>query len=129
MSIILLIIMLASCKTQKPAVDYKGRPVARITWDKQSFNLGKVKKGETRDLVYNFTNTGAKPLIIDIVTTCKCTDIDWPRTPIPPGGKGQITATYDSTTQHLGKLTKTIDVIANTYPIVVEAFFTVNVIE
>jgi len=125
----LALCFLAACKTQKPAVDNMGRPVPRITWQKQSFNLGKVKRGETRDLVYNFTNTGSRNLVIELVTTCKCTQIDWPREPIPPGGKGQITATYDSTNQHFGELTKTIDVIANTYPIVVEAFFTVDVIQ
>lgn len=105
----------------------EGYPV--IHWEQQTYALGKVKKGETRDLVYNFTNVGTEDLIIELVTACKCTSFDWPRKPIPPGGNGYITATYDSSTQKLGSITKTIDVIANTSPIVVEMFFNVEVIE
>ncbi len=124
----LLLIGLSACKTKKLVVDSQGNPVPEITWDKQTQHLGDVKLGETRDLEYTFTNTGSADLIIELATTCKCTAIDWPRQPIPPGGKGLITATYDSSTQKLGEVTKTIDVIANTDPIVAEAFFKVNVI-
>ena len=63
------------------------------------------------------------------MTSCKCTKLDWPIKPVMPGEKGVITVTYDSTGQRLGQLKKTLDVIANTDPIVVEAFFKVNVVE
>lgn len=120
---------LASCSTQKKIVtDSKGNPIPEITWEVQKFDLGDVYLGDTRDLEYTFTNTGSADLEIELVTTCKCTAIDWPRQPIPPGGIGKITATYDSTNQKLGPITKTIDIIANTDPIVVEAFFDVNVL-
>ena len=124
----ILVAIITSCKTQKLITDGKGNPVPRITWEKQTLDLGDVKLGEKRDLTFPFTNTGSADLVIELVTTCKCTSIDWPRTPIPPGGKGVITATYDSSTQKLGPVKKTIDVIANTDPIVVEAFFNVNVL-
>lgn len=100
-----------------------------IKWELPHQDLGKVKYGETRDLIYNFENTGSSPLIIEVVTSCKCTYIDWPRREIMPGEKGFIKVTYDSNGQKLGKLTKTIDVVANTNPIVVEAFFDVEVVE
>jgi hypothetical protein len=61
--------------------------------------------------------------VIELVTSCKCTDIDFPKGPIAPGGKGEITAIFDTSDQDLGRLRKTLDIIANTDPIVVEAFF------
>jgi len=103
--------------------------LAVIQWDQQTIDLGKVKLGETRDLEYTFTNVGQKALEIELVTSCKCTKLEWPVIPIQPGEKGTITVTYDSTGQKLGKLKKTLDVIANTDPIVVEAFFTVETVE
>ena len=126
---LLLPLLLISCSTkQKLVTDSQGNPVPEITWEVQTFDLGDVLLGDTRDLEYTFTNTGSADLEIELVTTCKCTAIDWPRQPIPPGGTGTITATYDSTNQKLGPITKTIGVIANTDPIVVEAFFNVNVL-
>ena len=125
----LTVIGVLACKpTQKLVVDQNGNPVPEISWDQDTLELGNVYKGEKRDLVYNFTNTGSADLIIELVTACKCTTLDWPRKPIPPGGRGTINVTYDSTDQKLGPLTKTIDIIANTDPIVVEAFFNVVVL-
>lgn len=108
---------------------YPQEPIPIITFDKGFVDLGNVKKGETREIEYHFTNTGDGELLIEIVTACKCTELDWPKKPVPPGGKGVIRAVYDSTNSHGGELTKVIDIIANTKPIVVEAKFKVNVIE
>lgn len=130
-SILLLSIILSSLacsSTKKLVVDQNGNPVPEITWDKSTLDLGEVLQGETRDLEYNFTNTGSADLVIELITSCKCNTLDWPRKPVPPGGRGTIKVTYDSTNQKLGLITKTIDVIANTDPIVVEAFFNVVVI-
>jgi len=125
-----IILLAVGCKTtKKMVVDENGIPVPQITWKKQTLDLGIVKRGETRQLEYPFTNTGSADLHIELVTSCKCTSLDWPRLPIAPGGKGIIKVTYDSTDQKLGPLTKTIDVIADTDPIVVEAFFDVKVVE
>ncbi len=93
-----------------------------ITFDKNNLDLGRMKAGEKRELVYSFTNTGDEPLLIELATSCKCTSLDWPKGPIPPGKKGFIKATFDSTGMS-GKVEKTIDIIANTQPIVVEAKF------
>ena len=32
--------------------------------------------------------------IVDVRTSCGCTDVEWTRTPIAPGGKGTVSATY-----------------------------------
>jgi len=45
-------------------------------------------QGESAVVLFPFTNTGKADLIIEIVTSYKCTDITYPRQPIPSGGKG-----------------------------------------
>lgn len=125
-----LLLFCLSCKTTKVVTETEtteAYPI--IQFEKQTQDLGTFKRGEKRDLVYKFKNVGNAPLLIELVTTCKCTAIDWPRHAVQPGEKGIITATYDSTHQKLGQLKKTIDIIANTNPIVVEAFFTVEHLE
>jgi len=86
-----------------------------------------MTEGDTKKLVYSFTNTGSAPLVIELATTCKCTDITWPTEPIPPGGSGEILAVFDSSGFD-GEVKKSIDIIANTDPIVVEAKFIVEVV-
>jgi len=54
--------------------------------------------------------------------------LNWPRGKIPPGERGVVLVTFDSSSQKLGQLEKVIDVIANTDPIVVEAFFDVEIL-
>ena len=78
-------------------------------------------------MLFPFVNTGNTDLVIEIVTTCKCTDIEYPRQPIPPGGKGVIRAVFDSTTQPKGQLVKALDIVSNTDPMLVEAKFAVFV--
>lgn len=97
----------------------------QITFDRDSIDIGVMTKGDTRAVQFPFTNTGDADLIIELVTACKCTEIDWPRQAIPPGGKGVISAIFDSTTQKKGHLVKALDVISNTDPMLVEAKFSV----
>lgn len=97
-----------------------------ISFVNQQIDLGAMREGEKREIVYEFTNSGNADLLIELVTACKCTEISWPTTPIAPGEKGRIVATFDSSGME-GPYTKTIDIIANTEPIVVEAKFDVLV--
>lgn len=98
-----------------------------ITFEVGVIEVGKIKEGTKKELIYNFVNTGFAPLKIDLATACKCTDIQWPSEVIPPGGKGKIVAIFDSTGME-GVYNKTIDIIANTDPIVVEAKFNVEIV-
>lgn len=99
-----------------------------ITFDTAFFDLGNIYIGEKKKLVYSFINSGDAPLKIDLVTSCKCTETDWPKTEILPGERGNISAVFDSAGMK-GEYNKTIDIIANTDPIVVEAKFRVNILE
>lgn len=123
------VVFALGCKSQKVVTNRAGQKIPQITWDQQTINVGEVKLGEKKEVEFRFENTGSDILEIELVTACKCTTLDWPRKPLAPGEKGVISVTYDSTDQILGELTKTVDVIANTDPIVVEAFFTVTVIK
>ena len=95
-----------------------------ITFEQQLQDIGKIVKGESKDLEFYFTNTGDEDLLIEIVTTCKCTDITWPKEPVKVGQTAVITATFNTADQKVGKFSKTIDIVANTDPIVIEAKFT-----
>ena len=63
------------------------------------------------------------------MTSCKCTSIDWTQDIIKPGEGGLIKAVFDSTNQDLGDLEKTIDILSNTDPIIVEAWFRAVLVE
>lgn len=100
-----------------------------ITFEADSIHLGTVHHGEQVPFSFTVTNTGVSDLIIEIVTTCKCTNIEWPTRPIAPGESGKITAIFDTSKQDLGFVKKTLDIVANTDPLLVEAFFTAEIIE
>lgn len=91
--------------------------------------IGKIKKGEVVEFEFDFKNTGDADLEIDLITGCKCSAVDWPTTPVPPGGEGSFKVYFDSTHVKLGELEKIMDIIANTDPIVVEARFNVIIEE
>jgi peptidoglycan-associated lipoprotein len=105
------------------------KKVPKITFPQPVFDLGVIKMGDKKEFSMEFTNTGTADLIIDVATTCKCTDITWPKEPVKPGQKGAIKGIYDTTNEMPGKAKKTIDIFGNTDPIVVEAKFTATIVD
>jgi hypothetical protein len=80
-------------------------------------NFGTFKEEAGRQ-TYDFllTNTGSLPLVIqNVVASCGCTTPEWTRQPIPPGGKGKVTAIYDPKDRP-GQFDKTLSVYTNTKP-------------
>ncbi len=102
------------------------RGVPKITFEQEQKDLGTVKQGEKKKEVFPFTNTGDGDLLIEMASACECTTLDWPRHAIKPGGTGEIEVEYDSTEKE-GVQDVTIDVLANTDPIITQAFFKVIV--
>jgi peptidoglycan-associated lipoprotein len=95
--LLLALLFFASCFGSKSAVQES--PAAApsfVTWDTQMHELGTVKKGEKREMQYEFTNTSGENIQIDIVDACECTTIEFPRGVIAPGEKGIIQAVFDS---------------------------------
>jgi hypothetical protein len=94
---ILPIAVLLACNTPQNAQQPTQKNSAPfVEWDKKSIALGAVKKGETREMFFEFTNTSGEPIQIDIVDACECTTTDFPRGVLAPGQKGRIDATFDS---------------------------------
>ena len=102
-----------------------GHPV--ITFKNQTIDLGEITEGEEVTMQFDFINSGSDPLAIEIVTACKCTSLSWPEKPVMPNGKASIFVKFDSTGYN-GEVSKVVDIISNTDPVVVEAFFKATVV-
>lgn len=68
-----------------------------MKFENETYDLGPIKKGEKREFSYIFTNVGKEDIQIDLVSGCDCTNLDWTRLPIKPGGTGTIEVIFDST--------------------------------
>jgi len=67
-----------------------------ITFDQHSLDLGTFPLQQKKEIVFTLKNTGHKPLRLrDVIVSCSCLSIDWPRENIMPGGSGEIKATYN----------------------------------
>jgi hypothetical protein len=99
-----------------PATEAPEGPVAAFNFPVKVHDFGVIKEGAVVEHTFEFTNTGAVPLIIsEARPSCGCTVPDWTKEPIPVGGKGYVRAKFDSN----GKPNlqqKTITVVANTSP-------------
>jgi hypothetical protein len=92
-----------------------GQPVMQIASNEHDFGVFKEESGSQK---YNFEvrNTGNAPLVIqNIQASCGCTTPEWTKTPIPPNGKGVITAIYDPANRP-GVFNKTLTVYTNSKP-------------
>src|SRR5688500_5701292 len=80
---------------EKKAVQKNG---AVISWEKKSHDFGNIVQGDKVEHTFYFTNTGNEPLIItNVQVSCGCTTPKgWPRDPIPPGARGEITVSFNS---------------------------------
>jgi len=95
-------------------------PVTKIEFEETIYDFGEVFEGTKVRHEFVFTNVGDEPLVIENAKGgCGCTVPEWPREPIPPGGKGKIVVEYN--TKNHGspegrKQTKRVTVTANTDP-------------
>ncbi|MDR2927723.1 MAG: DUF1573 domain-containing protein [Cytophagaceae bacterium] len=85
-----------------------------LSFEKKIHDFGDIKEeGGAAVYSFNFTNTGTQPLVIHTVqASCGCTTPDWTRTPIQPGGKGFVKATFDPRNRP-NNFNKTITVTSN----------------
>ena len=94
--------------------------VAKMVFSESVYDFGSVQQGKSVEHVYEFTNTGNRPLLISNArSTCGCTVPKWPETPIAPGASGKITVRLD-TKDLEGMQNKPVQVTANTYPNITE---------
>ena len=78
-----------------------------------TFNFGEIYQGDKVPHVFEFTNQGEDPLIIDRVrSSCGCTAVLISEKTIPPGGKGELKANFNSD-RFRGTISKTIYLYSN----------------
>lgn len=85
-----------------------------ITFEKSSHDFGDIYQGDKVEHTFKFTNTGNEPLIItNVQVTCGCTTPKgYPRDPIAPGGKGEITIAFNSAGK-MGRQNKVVTIVSN----------------
>ncbi len=125
-----MLVYLASCHSPKGGIqtaplptepqtylpDTAGKP-AKVVFDSSLYHFGELTQGDTLQRVIFFTNAGPGDLVIELVTACECTSLEWPRRPVRPGSRGRIFIVYNSRDKQ-GPQTVDVDIIANTEPIV-----------
>lgn len=90
--------------------------LARITFDETVFDFDTIAEGSIVEHSFKFKNTGKSPLVINNArSSCGCTVPEWPKDPIPAGGKGEILVRFNSTDK-TGSQNKPITIFANSYP-------------
>ncbi len=67
-----------------------------LSFEKYSYDLGEVKKGEIKYFDIKFKNTGSEPVIIDFISSCDCTEVEFPTDAIMPGESGVLKVKFDS---------------------------------
>lgn len=97
---------------QAPAAEKKDGAV--ISFEKKTHDFGDIYQGDKVEHTFAFTNTGTEPLIItNVQVSCGCTlPKAWPRDPIPPGGKGEVTIAFNSAGKS-GRQNKPVTIISN----------------
>ena len=78
-----------------------------VKFDQQTIDFGKTKVNNPVTVTYQFTNVSTKPLIIKSAQpSCGCTTPSWTKSPVLPGKKGEVKATYNAAA--LGQVNKTV---------------------
>lgn len=92
------------------------KEMAKIEFEKDYHDFGKVVDGVKISYAFKFKNTGGSDLIIHTVnSSCGCTASEFTKEPVPPGGSGVVKLTFDSS-RRPGENTKTATIVANTQP-------------
>ncbi len=88
---------------------------AQMTFDSLSYHFGEVTQGDTVYRELYFTNTGDEDLLIQLMSACECTHLDWPAKAIKPGQQSKIKVRYDSKNKKGAQIVD-IEILANTQP-------------
>ena len=87
-------------------------------------DFGTLDEGDVSTYMFEFTNSGTEPLIIDNCKgSCGCTVPQCPKQPIPPGEKGEIEVKFNSKGKK-NQQTKKVTINANTDP--AQTFLTIT---
>ena len=99
-------------ETPQPAATPEG-PQPKIVFEEMKYDFGEAMGVEKVEHIYKFRNDGPGELRVDkVTTTCGCTAAVSEPKVIPPGGKGEVKATF-TVAGRQGKQTKHIYVFSN----------------
>ena len=104
-----------------PGANQKSEDMAKMSFDNELYEFGKIMEGENISYSFHFENTGNSDLVIsDVLPECGCTSAkNWSKKPYRPGEKGEITITFKSEGRP-GATDKRITVISNAFPSVTD---------
>jgi hypothetical protein len=107
---------------------HPGGPV--LNFETESYNFGKIKKGESVSYDFKFKNTGRIPLIIkEAIAMCGCTVPEPPKEPIQPGASSVIKVVFNSEGKPVGEVKKGITVTSNALNSTVQLLITGEIVE
>lgn len=86
-----------------------------ISWVETTHDFGQIKEdGGEKTWSFEFVNTGNEPLMLqNVKPSCGCTAVDYTKTPVEPGQKGYVKASYNPKNRGFGKFNKSITVTTN----------------
>lgn len=80
-----------------------------IKFKEQSHKFGSIKKGVPASYTFSYTNTSAKPVVIEFAQAdCGCTEPEFSKAPLPKGQSASIKVTYNAAMSGIFK--KTVNV-------------------
>lgn len=87
---------------------------AVIKFDTTKIDLGTFTESQVKTAVFEFTNTGDKPLVVhQAFSSCGCTVADFTKEPVQPNAKGRVVVTYNAKGTFLGSFKKKVVVRTN----------------
>lgn len=105
---------LAQASKENPALmklDSSGYAVMRF--DSSGYDLGTVTQGEIKETEIYYTNLGIVPLVIEQMSSCECTTLDYSVLPLGPGKRSKIKVRYNSKDKSGAQIID-IDILVNT---------------
>ena len=110
---ILFVLIVGTLFAQEPAVFEEPINGPKIVFSEDRYEFGDIIQGDIIEHVFEFTNSGNAPLVLqDVKTTCGCTVPEWPRSPLAPGATAELKVKFNSAGK-IGIQNKVITVISN----------------
>ena len=93
------------------AVQIAEKPVTNslMKWESDTHDFGDIEKGKPVSYQFSFVNTSKETVLLtNVKASCGCTATNYTKTPIKPGEKGMVEATYNAAAP--GAFNKTVTV-------------------
>jgi hypothetical protein len=85
---------------------------SELKWNEDIHNFGDIEQSKPVSFDFTFTNTTKEVILLtNVKPSCGCTAANYTKTPIKPGEKGVVTATFDANTPN--SFMKTVTVTTN----------------